>query len=179
MKNKNLLLKVLTCLLLIPCFILPFIAMFSSQTVAGSTITNTGDYNIFADYETLNSSFKLRNSELSTFWMLLVSILVVVLAVLAVIYIVMFVMELCNSKCKSLLKLQRLVSFLIAICAVVAFISSIIAVFANSATGSLGSTTKLVFAIGSWLLVIPTIAGIVGLLPSTKKSKTKKKNKYN
>lgn len=177
MKNKNLLLKALTCLLLIPCFVMPFVAMFASQTVAGSTITATGSYNIFADYETLADSFKLRNAELATFWMVLVSILVVVLAVLALVYIAMFVMELLNVKCKSLSKLQKLVSFLIVVCSVVAFVSAIIAVTTNTATGTLGSTAKLVMAVGSWLLIVPILAGVVGLLVPAVKSKSSKKKK--
>lgn len=175
MKNKNLLLKVLACLLLIPCFVMPFVAMFASQTIAGSTTTNTGSYNIFADYELLADSFKLRNAELATFWMVLVSILVVVLAVLALVYIVMLVMELLKVKCKTLPKLQKFVSFLIALCGIVAFVSAIIAVIANQATGTLGSTVKLVLTVGSWLLIAPAIAGVVGLLVPAVKAKSKKK----
>ena len=37
MKNKGTLLKALTCLLLIPCFVIPFVSVFNVQTITGNT----------------------------------------------------------------------------------------------------------------------------------------------
>ena len=178
MKNKGTLLKALTCLLLIPCFVIPFVSVFNVQTITGNTTTTGNGFGIFADYNDLADTFKtIYNKELANLWMVLTSIMVVALAVLALCYVVMFVLELTNVKIKSLPKLQKLVSFLVLICASVAFVSAIIAVSTNQVTGQLlGTTVKLVFAVGSWLLIAPAVAGVVGLLsPQNKAKKSKKK----
>ena len=134
MKNKSLLLKALTCLLLVPCFVIPFITMFVSNSIVGDTTSVTGEYGIFADFTKLGDAFSAPgyNKELATFWMVLVSISVVVLAVLALAYIVMFVLDLLKVKVNNLPKLTKFVGVAILVCSVVALISAIIAVSVNS-----------------------------------------------
>lgn len=176
MKNKGLLLKLLTCVLLIPCFVIPFVSVFAGVSVTGSLSTDLGGYGIFGDYSTLETAMALRNAEIAPFWMTLVSIMVVALAVLALLYVVLLVLELLKVKCKVLCKLQKFVSFLIFVCAVVALVGAIVATAVNAvALESVTSYAKLVFAIGAWLLIAPVVAGIVGLMAKETKSKSKKK----
>ena len=176
MKNKNLLLKGLTCLLLIPCFIIPFVSLFAGIGITGSITTNLGGYGLFGDYSTLEVALTLRNAHIVPFWMTLTSIFVVILAILALLYIIMFIMELLGIKCKALPKYIKLVSILILVCSILTLISAIIAICVNRVTiETAKSTAKLIFAIGSWLLISPILAGIVGILPKYKKAKSKKK----
>ncbi|MBQ9790174.1 MAG: hypothetical protein IJW24_01085 [Clostridia bacterium] len=176
MKNKNLVMRGLVCLLLVPCFVIPFVSMFVGQTVVGNTTTIVGEYGIFGNYETLADQFAVRNGELAPFWMTLTSIMVVALAVLALVYIVLLVLDIANKKNKNISKISKFVGFLIVLCSVVALISAIIAICANNITGELAKTTaKLVFGIGSWLLIAPALAGGISLfIPATKASSKKK-----
>ena len=179
MKNKGLIMKLISCVLLIPCFVIPFVSLFNVVSSTGNTSTTGDGFGIFADYTDLSTAFEIKGGTLSTFWMVLTSIMVIALAVLALGYIVLFVLEALKVKCKHIETIEKVVSFLILVCGAVALISAIIAVIANNTTKEvLGtkSTIKLIFEIGSWLLLVPTLAGAIALFaPKAKKSKSKKK----
>ena len=181
MKNKGLLFKALASLLMIPCFVIPFLNIFMSHRVIGNTTSIIGEYGIFADYTALADGFSTLNGTLANIWMTLTSIFIVILAVLALAYIVMLVLDLLKVKIKNIHMFSKILGIGILICSAVALISAVIAVLTNtcSYTTLLTDTTttlKLVFAVGAWLLIVPVIAGALAMIaPQTKTSKSKKK----
>ena len=177
MKNKSTLLKLLSFLFVIPCFIIPFVKIFIGQVITNNSISNVGEFGVFADYSDFNTlNFKTRGANISTIWMVLVSVLIIIVAILALAYITTLLMELFKVKCKSIEKNQKALSMLILVCSILAFVLSIITICVNKVTGTLGSTAKLSFAIGPWLLLFPIVAGIIGsITPKVKTKKSKKK----
>lgn len=173
MKNKTNLLKLIPSALLISCFVIPFLQIFSSQYTIGNTVSQTGTYGLFADYTSLIDAFELRGSTLSTFWMVLTSILIVVLAVLALAYIVTFVLELLNVKVKNLTKVSKILSICLLVISILAIVSALIATLTNNHANSL-STLSLIFNLGTWLLIIPVVASLIAcIIPEAKKTKKK------
>ena len=174
MKNKNLLLSLLTAVLSLVLIVPIFINVFGYTWSLGDSVISEGAYGIFADYSAISNLY----SDFSATWSVVFDICLIVGLVLGALYVVAVVLELLKVKV-NVSGIKKVVGFAFILVFVVALVVGIVFVSVNHYKGQyINHELNIVPQAGFYIaLATMLVSGVLAILTAKKVKKGKKKRK--
>lgn len=172
MKNKNILLSLLTSIvslvLIVPMFLNVF--GYTYETLATTTNRNFG---IFADYSVAQS----LNPDFNNLWSVVFNVCMIVGIALAALYVIIFILELLNVKL-NIATAKKIIGVAFIITFIISVVSGILFMVLNGYKTSITTLTfngQIGFYLTSSLLLVSGVLAFVSAKDSTKKRSRRRK----